>query len=312
MDKIIHASIVVSVFNEEQVIDLFYNRLMDALKGVDFTYEVIFVNDGSTDHSFIILDNLHTRTKKENIKIISLSKNFGHEAAMIAGIDKAIGDAIICIDADLQHPPMLIPAMIGKFLEGYDIINMVRTVRKDGGLIKNVLSNFFYRLINKISELDLKPNASDFFLISRRVADVLRNNYRENIRFLRGIIQSTGFNKTTIEFIAPKRMAGESKYSFINLFSLSLSVIAISSKAPLRIAIIFSLIFGIFSLLLGIFTLVMFFMLKPVSGYTTIVVFLSISVSIILFVLGIICEYLGHILSEVKAKPIYIIDKFIE
>lgn len=180
-------SIIVSVYNEEEVLFEFYRETIKVLLLIDNPYEIIFVNDGSSDSSRSVLFNI-AKTDK-NVKVVHFSRNFGHEAAMIAGIDNATGDYLLCMDADLQHPPTLLPEIIGKFEAGYDIINMVRTENRSAGVVKNITSTLFYKLINNLSDTKLVSNASDFFGISKRVADVLRSNYREKTRFLRGFVQ---------------------------------------------------------------------------------------------------------------------------
>ena len=297
-------SVVVSVYNEEQVLDLFYQEISNVLNKCSFQYELIFVNDGSIDKTQKILESLHN----PNVRIITFSRNFGHEAAMIAGIDYAKGDAVLCMDGDLQHPPRLIPEIIERFEnDSLDIINMSRNEHR-----ANNFSNFFYRILNKLSSYKLEPNASDFFLISKRVADVLRDNYRERVRFLRGYVQIIGFKKGTFKFSVEARKGGSSKYSMIKLFGLSVTAIATLSKAPLKLGIYAGLISGLFSFLLAIFSIVMRVIGQPVSGYTTIIVFLGFMFSIQFIILGILGEYIGFLFDEQKKRPIYIVDKIID
>jgi dolichol-phosphate mannosyltransferase len=296
-------SIIVSVYNEEQVLPLFYQTIMEVLQACDYDYELIFVNDGSFDKSQHIINELSEQNP--SVKSILLSRNFGHEAAMIAGIDYASGSAIICMDSDLQHPPTMIPEMVNRFIIGdVDIINMARNENR-----KNYSSTLFYKLLNRISPYDFQPNASDFFLISKRIAHILHNDYRERVRFLRGFIQIIGFKKTTINFSAAKREAGESKYSVRKLISLSITAVATLSKLPLKTGIYLGLISGFFSILLATYSIVMKIIDQPVSGYTTIIVFLGIMFSIQFIILGILGEYIGFLFDEQKKRPIYIVDK---
>lgn len=303
----IQLSLIVSVFNEEKILNHFFSSLFEIIKKTNINYEIIFVNDGSNDNSHDILKEI--KKTNENINIINFSRNFGHEAAMIAGIDKSKGQQIICLDADMQHPPELILEMYSKTIEGYHIVNMVRVERKDGGLWKRFTSKIFYNLINSITPIKLEPNATDFFLISRKVADIIKNDFRERTRFMRGFIQTIGFKKTKIEFISPERIEGESKYNFLKLYILSISAIASFSKFPLRIGTISGLIFGIISVVVGIFSIVMRFLEKPVPGYTTIVVLISFMFCIQFIILGIIGEYIGFLFDEAKRRPLYIIDE---
>lgn len=296
-------SIIVSVFNEEEVLSLFYQKMMESLKPLDHDFELIFVNDGSTDQSQTLIDNF--AQQNSTIKSILFSRNFGHEAAMIAGIDYASGDVLICMDSDLQHPPSMVSEMLDRFCCGdVEIINMVRKTSN----FKSP-SPLFYKVLNLISNFDIESNASDFFLISARVAQVLRENYRERVRFLRGFIQIMGFKKTTIPFVVDERGAGKSKYSVRKLISLSVVAVATLSKLPLKIGIYIGLISGFFSILLAIYSIIMKIIQHPVSGYTTIVVFLGIVFSIQFILLGVIGEYIGFLFDEQKKRPIYIVDK---
>ncbi len=302
-------TIVVSVFNEEQVLTLFYGELTKVLATLDINHEIIFVNDGSHDNSLKILSEYVLQNK--HVKVVNFSKNFGHEAAMIAGIDYSAGDAVICMDADLQHPPEKIKEMLEKYLNDFEIINMVRTENCDAGFLKRMLSKSFYYLINKISPIRFEPNASDYFLISSRVASILKHEFRERTRFLRGFIQIVGFRTTTLDFVAPKRAGGESKYSFLKLFKLSLSAIAAFSNLPLRLGIIAGVSAGLFGIVEIIYSVFMKILGAAPPGYTTIVVLVSFMFAIQFFIIGIIGEYLGFIFAENKQRPIYIIEDLI-
>ncbi len=306
LDKI---SIIISVYNEEEVLPVFFKELKKVLDRLPYYKEIIFVNDGSQDNTKSILNSIATEHK--SVTIIHFSRNFGHEAAMIAGIDHCTGNLAICLDADLQHPPSKIPEMIKNYLNGYDIINMVRNERKDAGLIKKVTSKLFYKFLNSISDYSIEKNASDFFLISERIIKLLKNNYRESTRFLRGFIQMVGFPKTSLEYIAPSRIGGKSKYSFIHLLVLSSVAISSTSRAPLRVSLILGFIFGFLSLIVAIYSIVQKILGNPFSGYTTLIVLMSFGFSLLFFLLGIIGQYLGDIFIEIKARPIYIIDDIV-
>ena len=303
-------SIVVSVYNEEAVLEMFYKHLSEVLNKETDVFEIIFVNDGSKDRSLSILSDIAHSDNR--VRVINFSRNFGHEAAMLAGIDNSMGDAVICMDSDLQHPPVLIPEMLAKCKEGYDVINMVRKERKDAGFFKRMTSKLFYKFINMISPVKLVPNASDFFLISRPVADVLRDGFRERTRFLRGLIQIVGFNATTLDYVAPERAAGESHYSLFKLMRLSTSAVASFSKTPLKIGIYSGFVFVVLSILMIIYSIVMWIVDKPVSGYTTLIIFLCAFAGIQLLVIGAIGNYIGFIFDEVKQRPQYIIQTIIQ
>jgi dolichol-phosphate mannosyltransferase len=231
---------------------------------------------------------------------------------MIAGIDHACGEAVICMDSDLQHPPEMIPKMLQKKAEGFEVVNMVRTLRKDAGVIQKINSKLFYKFINSISSVKLAENASDFFLISQKVCKLLRSNFRERTRFLRGIIQLVGFKKTTLEFVAPKRAAGQSKYSFFKLLKLSFTAISSFSKIPLQLGIITGLIFGLLSIGLILFSVIMWILGKTIPGYTTLIIFISAFAGIQLFITGLIGQYISYVFDEVKGRPAYIVDEIFE
>ena len=301
-------SVVVSVYNEEKALREFYketNKILEQIKNSGWEHELIFVNDGSKDHSLDILEELAGMDK--NVKIVSFSRNFGHEAAMIAGIDYSTGDGIICMDADLQHPPECIPKIIEKFDAGYEVINMVRTKNESAGLIKNITSSGFYWLINHISDVHFEPNASDFFAISRHVAQVLKNHYREKVRFLRGYVQNVGFKKTNIEYEARARVAGESKYSIKKLFIFSINTILCFSNMPLKLGIYA----GVFSAALGVLVMVYTLCTRQgaPSGYATIVVLLCFMFAMMFLLIGIIGEYIAILFTELKDRPVYIVEK---
>ena len=300
-------SIIVSVYNEEEVLFEFYRETIKVLLLIDNPSELLFVHDGSVDGSRGILFKI--AKDDENVKVVHFSRNFGHEAAMIAGIDNASGDYLVCMDADLQHPPTLLPEMLRKFESGYDIINMVRTVNKSAGIIKNITSSMFYKVINRLSDIHLVSNASDFFGISKRVADVLRSSYREKTRFLRGYVQNVGFNTVNIEYEARKRYAGESKYSIKKLFRFSMNTIMTFSNLPLKLGIYAGSMAAFLAIIMMIYTIVSFIRVGTPSGYATTICLICFMFSVLFFIVGIIGEYLGLILSEIKDRPIYIVEE---
>lgn len=298
-------TLVVSVYNEEQVLEQFYGEVTRVAAGLDCEVELLMVDDGSSDGSAAIMERLAAADSR--VRTLHFSRNFGHEAAMLAGIDHATGDAVVCMDADLQHPPALLPDMLRAYGEGADVVTMVRRERADGGWLRRVTSKAFYRIINRMADCSLEPNASDFFLVSGRVAQVLRTQYRERTRFLRGFIQTVGFERRSLAFDAPERAAGQSKYSLHRLVRLSLGAIASFSKAPLRLGLYGGLAFGLLSVALIVYSIVMWIVQRPVGGYTTLIIFLSAFACILLLVMGLIGYYIGLIFDEVKGRPIYIL-----
>jgi polyisoprenyl-phosphate glycosyltransferase len=298
-------SIIVSVFNEEDSLPHFIKEIQSVLATIIVDYEILFINDGSSDSSYEIINQLVQ--ENSHVRAIHFSRNYGHESAMLAGIDLCKGDAVICMDADLQHPPSMIPKMVSLMNEGYDIINMVREDRDDGGFFRRITSKLFYSVTNKMLNSKLEPNASDFFMISERIIYLLRNEYRERTRFIRGFIQMIGFKKITLPFSAPKRVAGSSKYSFFKLLTLSFSAISTLSKVPLKLGLWSGLISGLLSVVVAIYSLIMWFVDKPVGGYTTLVILISGLFCINFIVIGIIGEYIGHLFDEAKGRPHYIV-----
>lgn len=299
-------SIVVSVYNEEDILPLFFNELEKNVKSLQINYEVIFINDGSTDGSAKIINSLCENN--QNISCIHFSRNYGHEAAMTAGIDHSTGDVVLCMDSDMQNPPEMIGSMLKKYKEGCDIVLMNRIQNKGVGLYKRISSRLFYWMINRLSPVSFHPNASDFFLISRRVAEILKNEFRERIRFLRGFIQLIGFKQGMIDYTAPARVMGKSKYSLLRLMVFSLSTLASFSNIPLNIGVILGCIFSFIGLGIGLFSSIMKFSGYVIPGYTTIVVALSFFFAVHFIVIGIIGQYIGFLFIENKNRPIYIID----
>ncbi len=303
-------SVVVSVYNEELSLARFYETTVGVLEHCSWDYELVFVNDGSADGSIDLLKGFADENKK--VRVVNFSRNFGHEAAMIAGIDYASGDGIVCMDADLQHPPQSIPDIIQKFEEGYDVVSMIRTKNADAGLIKRITSGAFYRVLNMMSPVKFENNSSDFFALSRPVAEVLRRDYREKVRYLRGYVQSVGFPKTTLEFQAQKREAGESKYSIRKLIKFSMNALCSFSDLPLKLGMYSGMFVALCGFILMIFTIVNKLVNGAPAGYSTIIVVLCFMFAVVLMVIGIIGEYIAVLFAEIKDRPIYIVQEVYE
>ena len=301
-------SLVVSAYNEEAGLETFYQTTREygeALAEKGWDYEFVFVNDGSRDRTGEILDDLAARDAT-HVRVLHFSRNFGHEAAMTAGLDYATGDGLVFMDADLQHPPQYLADIVDQFDAGYQVISMVRTENKTAGLLKNITSGGFYWLINRMSEVHLEANASDFFAITRPVQQVLTKNYREKVRFLRGYVQNVGFRKTTISYEAAPRVAGSSHYSIRKLFVFAMNTIMCFSNMPLKLGIFAGLVSGFLGLIVLIYTLVT--RDGAPSGYATIVVLLCFMFAVLFIVVGIIGEYIAVLFEELKDRPIYIVE----
>ena len=301
-------SLVVSAYNEEAGLETFYQTTREygeALAEKGWDYEFVFVNDGSRDRTGEILDDLAARDAA-HVRVLHFSRNFGHEAAMTAGLDYATGDGLVFMDADLQHPPKYLADIVDQFDAGYQVISMVRTENKTAGLLKNITSGGFYWLINRMSEVHLEANASDFFAITRPVQQVLTKNYREKVRFLRGYVQNVGFRKTTISYEAAPRVAGSSHYSIRKLFVFAMNTIMCFSNMPLKLGIFAGLVSGFLGLIVLIYTLVT--RDGAPSGYATIVVLLCFMFAVLFIVVGIIGEYIAVLFEELKDRPIYIVE----
>lgn len=298
-------SVVVSVYNEEQALPAFYETTRPILEKLSWDYELLFVNDGSRDRSLSILEKMAEENSR--VKVISFSRNFGHEAAMIAGVDRASGDGVVCMDADLQHPPECLPEIVEKLEQGCGVISMVRTRNTSAGLLKNITSAGFYAVINALSDVKFEVNASDFFAVSRQAADVLRTSYREKIRFLRGYVQNIGFQKARIEYEAHDRVAGESKYSIQKLIAFSVNTIMCFSNLPLKLGIYA----GIFAAFLGVAVMIYTLCTRQgaPSGYATIVILICFMFAMLFVIVGIIGEYIAILFSELKDRPVYIVEK---
>lgn len=302
-------SVVVSVYNEELALREFYaetGKILKRLPG-NWDYEFLFVNDGSRDQSLSILKEF--AASDEKVKIVNFSRNFGHEAAMIAGLDYAGGDGIVCMDADLQHPPECLPGIIAKLDEGYDVINMVRTKNESAGWFKNFAGAAFYRLINILSDVKFEPNASDFFAVSKKAAKVLKTNYREKVRFLRGYVQNIGFKRTTIEYEARNRVAGESKYSIKKLITFSMNTIMCFSNLPLKLGIYAGGFAGVLGIIMMIYTIWSWAEVGTPSGYATTIVLICFMFAILFLIVGIIGNYIAILFAELKDRPIYIVGE---
>lgn len=296
-------SIVVPCYNEEEAVPIFCEEINNIL--IDFEYEIIFVDDGSTDNTLKIL---RERAKENNlIKYISFSRNFGKEAAMLAGLEKANGDYLVIMDVDLQDPPRLIPVMYEILQdEEFDCVRTRRTTRKGEPIIRSFFANMFYKLINKFSKVKIVNGARDFIMMKRSMVDAILKLPEYN-RFSKGLFSWVGFNTKWLEYENEKRSAGKTKWSFWKLFLYSIEGIVAFTTAPLAIATVMGLLFCMIALLLIIFILIKTIVWgDPTSGWPSLVCIISLIGGIQLFCLGIMGEYLSKLYLECKNRPIYI------
>ena len=308
-------SIIVPIYNEESNIDIFLNTLLSASKVWEEKFEVIFIDDGSTDNSFNLLCDL--ADKYPYISIIRFSRNFGHQPAINAGLRQAKGDAVIILDADLQDPPQLIVQFLNKWRSGAEIVYGIRTKRKEHWL-KQLAYRIFYFLLRKVSEIDIPKGSGDFSLMDRKIVDIMIHEMPERIRFVRGLRAFTGFKQVGIEYERDKRYSGKSKYTFPKLVKLAFDGLFDFTTYPLRIASYFGFIVSLFSFGLGVFFIfhrllefkVLGYSPADVPGMATIAVGLFFVGGIMLLLLGIIGEYMGRIYFEVKKRPNYIVRDF--
>lgn len=297
-------SLVIPVFNEAENILPLHTRLTKVLK---HSSEIIFIDDGSTDNSLQVITALHQQDNK--VKAVSFSRNFGHMAALTAGLDIASGDAVITLDADLQHPPELIPELVKQWENGAEVVNTIRKETKGAGQLKGLTANLFYWLINRIARIDLPAGGADYRLLDRKAVDYLKR-LRERSRFLRGLISWIGFRQTCVEYEADARTAGKSKYSFGKMFSFALDGITSFSAVPLRISTYLGLTvagLSFFYILYAVY--IRLFTDRAIEGWTSVLVTVLFIGGIQLIFLGVIGEYLSRVFEEAKQRPLYIISR---
>ncbi len=308
--KEVFISIVVPLYNEEKVLPFFYKALCEELDRIrklrecGFYAQVLFVSDGSLDRSEQVIRELNQQDSR--VEGIFLSRNFGHQAALTAGLDFAKGDAVICMDADLQHPPTLINDFIEYWLQGYDVVYTIRKTKKI--TTKQLVSSLFYKLINLISETPIQPDSSDFRLIDKRVADVLRNDIRERHRFIRGIISWVGFKSIGLEFEVGIRVSGKSKYSLAKMMRLALSGIISFSTIPLKLGIYLGSFLALASFCYGLYAIAASIIGVAIPGWASLLAVITFLGAMQLLLIGLLGLYVGYMFEEVKGRPIYIIS----
>ena len=295
-------SIVTPVYNEEGNVVFFHDEVTKVMKEMGMDYEIIYVNDGSKDKTDILIHQL--AANDPHVRALTFARNFGHQIAITCGMDFAKGDAVITMDGDMQHPPALIPKLIEKWQEGYDIVQTVRTATEDAGFITKLTSSGYYAVINSISTSKVVPGGSDFRLMDRKALDAFLQ-FREHARFIRGIVGGLGFKQATIEFEAPARHAGVSKFSMKKMLHFAMDGIITNSTLPLRMAFYM----GLFAALIGIVVIlhVLYCVItdQAAPGWATMTILTTVFGSMNLMCLGIIGEYISRISEETRNRPLY-------
>jgi polyisoprenyl-phosphate glycosyltransferase len=308
MGEIIHKiSVIIPVFNEEGSISVVVQKVIEVLERENCIYEILIIDDGSNDDTLSLTKKL--RAENDKIHYISFSRNFGHQNAIRAGLKYSTGDCIISLDGDMQHPPELIPEMISRWKEGYDIVYTIRRDGKSVPLLKKISSRFFYKLMNAITDINFEPGEADFRLLDKNAANEL-NNLNENAIFLRGMIKWLGYKQIGIEYAPEARISGKSKYSRRKMFGLAISGITGFSTKPLRISTLIGSSIAFLSLLYGIYALyIKIFTDKSIEGWTSVFFMVTLIGGIQLIMIGILGEYIGKIFIESKKRPHFIIKE---
>lgn len=302
-------SVVIPMYYEEEVAQECYNRMVTILDKLDnYEYEIIFVNDGSKDKTLEILEKI--ASKDENVKVISFSRNFGHQAAVTAGIKEVTGDAVVIIDADLQDPPELIPDMLKYWEEGNEVIYGKRKTRKGESAFKLLTAKMFYKTLNALSDVEIPKDTGDFRLVDRKVIDVV-NSMPEHNKFLRGLFSWVGFKQMPYEYERQERFAGKTKYPLKKMLKLASDGIIGFSTKPLKLVGGLGIITIIISIGILIYSLISYaFNLNQLApGWTSIMVAITLFSGVQLLSIWIISEYIGRIYDETKQRPEYIISK---
>ncbi len=300
-------SVVIPVFNEEQILPILYQRLSEVLGAYGEAYEIVFVNDGSRDGSLASLKRLHT--DDSHVKVVSLSRNFGHQTAITCGLDQATGAAVIVMDADLQDPPEVLPQLLDKWREGYDVVYAVRDKREGESAFKLGTAAVFYRLLRAMTQVDIPLDTGDFRLMSRRAVDALQSA-RERSRFVRGLVSWVGYRQTGVTYTRKERMAGETKYPLRKMLKFALDGLTAFSFAPLQVATYLGVSISVLSFLYAVYAIILrLFTTQTVPGWTSLMVAVLFLGGVQLVALGIIGEYLGRVYEEVKQRPLYLLDE---
>jgi dolichol-phosphate mannosyltransferase len=300
-------SVVVPVHNEEESVGHLAERLREMLTALGEPFEVVMVDDGSTDESFAVMEDI--ALKDPRFRVVGLSRNFGHQVALTAGLDLAAGAAVITMDADLQHPPEVVPIMVDRWREGYDVVFGIMRGRKSETRFKRWSSNAFYGLLGKLADIPMEPNAGDFRLVDRAVVEVMRGMPERN-RYLRGMFSWVGFRQVGVDYVCAPRQGGHSSYTLGRMVRLGVDAVISFSIIPLRIVLSLGLFASLVAALVGVSTLVARLAGGyTVPGWTTVVLVTTFLGGMQLIVLGLMGEYVGRIYDEVKQRPLYLVSR---
>jgi polyisoprenyl-phosphate glycosyltransferase len=297
-------SVVAPVYNEQELVELFVRRTCAAVADHAFAFELVIVNDGSTDATPQLLDRIAATDRR--VRVVHLSRNFGHQAALTAGLEHAVGDVVVMIDADLQDPPELIPTMVARWEEGADVVYAVRRQREGESAFKLATASWFYKLFDKLAQVDLEPNSGDFRLLDRRALDALLT-MTERSRFLRGMTVWVGFTQTAVPYERDARNAGETKYTLRKMLRFSLDAIASFSHLPLQLATYVGLVSAGVAFVAIPVVIGLHFAGSYLPGFGSLTIAILLLGGIQLIALGVIGEYVGRIYDEVKHRPLYIV-----
>ena len=311
MEKEAHKliSIVVPAYNEEKVLPEFHRRIGDVLSGIKLDAEIVYVNDGSNDRTLEVLHQL--RDADDRVAIIDLSRNFGKEIALTAGLHQAKGDAAVVIDADLQDPPGLIPELISEWKNGYDVVYAKRTRRQGDTFLKKATAHTFYRLMHKVGDVNLPKDSGDFRLLSRRAITAL-NTLGEQHRFMKGLFAWIGFRQKSVPYERDPRYAGDTKWNYWELWNFAIEGFTSFTTAPLKLATYVGFITALGAFAYGIFMIIRTLLYgNPVPGYPSIIVIVLFLGGIQLMAIGVLGEYIGRIFTETKRRPLYFISEYL-
>lgn len=299
-------SVILPVHNEEMNLRELCARLAAALEPTGVRYEVVIVDDASADRSFAVARQISEQDPR--VRVMRLSRQFGHQTALCAGIDQARGDAIVTMDADLQHPPELIPELIRKYQEGYEIVYTVRAETEKQGYLKRVTSKLFYQLFRRVANVDLQAGTADFRLVGEKAIAALKR-FRERHLFLRGIISWMGFRQAAVTYRASLRAGGRSKYNFRRMLGFAFDALFSFSYFPMRLVVVLGLLFDVLAVVYAVYILdYRLTHTDALPGWSSVMLVILFVSGLLLLTLGVLGEYLARVYEEVKGRPLYIVE----